>query len=463
MSSKFLSHATRTLGVRLTLWYAGLFVASTTLLVWLAYGLVATSLASRDRESLLEEVEELVAEYRTGGVEGIERFLAAHERAGIAEPFQVRVVGGDRTPQFVKLPDQWADPRLEVLTARLSDDLQLQVGRTTEERDAVLARFRGTAVGILVASAVLGAGGGGLLAWWALRPLRRIIVTVHAIRSGSLNVRVATRGSRDELDELGRLFNDMLDQIATLIRGMQSALDNVAHDLRTPLTRIRGAAEIALRSEGGAAAHRETLADCVEEADQLLTMLNTLMDVSEADAGTLRLTRDLVRVSDLLESVCEVYRYVAEEKGITLALDAPTDLWLDADRSRMRQVVANLIDNAIKYTPAGGRVDVKGVRQGDIARIDVEDSGIGITPAELPNIWDRLYRGDRSRSERGLGLGLSLVRAIVHAHGGHVDVSSTLGGGSRFSITIPPRAVDRPASIPSRASEAPPRKAPTTS
>ena len=463
MFSKLLSRAPRTLGVRLTLWYAGLFVASTTLLFWLAYALVSTSLASRDRESLLEEVDELAAEYRAGGVEGIERFLAGQERAGIAEPFQVRVIGGDGRPHFVKSPNQWADTRLEIVTARLSDELELQVGKTTEDRDAALAKFRGIAVGILVASAVLGAGGGGLLALWALRPLRQIIVAVHAIRSGSLNARVATRGSRDELDELGRLFNDMLDQIASLIRGMQSALDNVAHDLRTPLTRIRGAAEIALRSDGGVAVYRETLADCVEEADQLLTMLNTLMDVSEADAGTLRLTRGAVRMSDLLESVCEVYRYVAEEKGIALTLDAPTDLWLDADRSRMRQAVANLLDNAIKYTPAGGRVDVKGMRQGDIGRIDVGDSGIGITSAELPNIWDRLYRGDRSRSERGLGLGLSLVRAVVHAHGGHVDVSSTLGAGSTFSITIPLRAVDRPASSPSRVSDSPPRKAPTTS
>ena len=192
----------------------------------------------------------------------------------------------------------------------------------------------------------------------------------------------------------------------------------------------------------GADAHREVLADCVEEADQLLTMLNTLMDVSEAEAGTLRLAREPVRVSDLLESVGEVYRYVAEEKGLTLALDVPADLCLDADRSRMRQVVANLLDNAIKYTPAGGRVEVTGARDGDVATIHVEDTGIGITAADLPNIWDRLYRGDQSRSERGLGLGLSLVRAVVHAHGGRVDVSSTLGVGSRFWISLPLKALD---------------------
>jgi signal transduction histidine kinase len=442
MSSRLLSAAARTIGVRLTIWYAALFLAGTTLLLSLAYLLVATSLAAGDREAVREEAQELAAEYRAGGVEGIARFLEAHERAGFVEPFHVRVIGRDGVVHYVKPGDRWADPTLEIVTTRLSDDLELHVGKTALERAAVLARFRRGAVGILVAAAVLGVGGGGVLAVWALRPLRQIIGTVRAIRSGTLDARVPTRGTRDELDELGRLFNDMLDQIAALIHGMQSALDNVAHDLRTPLTRMRGAAEIALRSGGGDAAHREVLADCVEEADQLLTMLNMLMDVSEAEAGTLRLTRTTVRVRDLLDGVVEVYRDVAEDKRITLTLDVGTDLAVDADRSRMRQVIANLLDNAIKYTPAGGRIAVIGARQDEVATIIVADTGIGMTAAELPKIWDRLYRGDRSRSERGLGLGLSLVRAIVHAHGGRVDVTTTPGIGSTFRIALPVRALE---------------------
>jgi len=323
------------------------------------------------------------------------------------------------------------------VTAPLSDDLVLHVGKTTRERDEVLGRFRKSAAGILAAAAVLGVGGGGLLAFWALRPVRQIIATVRAIQAGSLDARVPTRNSADELDQLGRLFNEMLDRISVLIDGMRGALDNVAHDLRTPLTRIRGAAEIALRSDGGSQAHRETLADCVEEADQLLAMLNTLMDISEAEAGALQLTRKPVSLGDLVESVADVYRHVAEDKGVALHLEAPTEVWLLTDRSRMRQAVANLLDNAIKYTPAGGRVEITGLREGDTAVIAVQDTGIGMTAAELPKIWDRLYRGDQSRSERGLGLGLSLVRAVVQSHGGRVEVSSGVGSGSTFRIVLP--------------------------
>ncbi len=464
MSFGRLSRAAHTIGVRLALWYLVFFVAGTSALLWLAYVKVATSLTARDHDSIFAELNELTAEYRAGGVEGIDRFLRDQELSGTAEPFEVRVLAGDGALRFAKPPDRWplfdlsalagaehaamnrvtrlakkggALATLEVMTARLATGDLLQVGKTTDERDEVLQRFRAMAVGILALAAVLGVVGGGALAHWALRPVRHMIATVRVIQAGRLEARVPTNNRGDELDDLGRLFNAMLDRITALIDGMRGTLDDVAHDLRTPLTRLRGAAEIALCSEVESPAYKGALADCVEEVDELLAMLNTLMDVSEASAGTLRLARQAVRLRDLVEGVVDVYRDVAEEKGVTLRCKVSADLSLEADRSRLRQVVANLVDNAIKYTPARGHVEIAGASEGDTVTLTIEDTGIGMTQDELPRIWDRLYRGDRSRSERGLGLGLSVVRAIVQSHGGRVEATSTLGSGSTFRIVLP--------------------------
>jgi signal transduction histidine kinase len=179
----------------------------------------------------------------------------------------------------------------------------------------------------------------------------------------------------------------------------------------------------------------------VEESDRVLVMLNTLMDISEAESGTMQLRREPVPLAEVVARAVDLYRDVADAKGVTLAAIASPDIVVTADRTRLEQVAANLIDNAVKYTPAGGRVDVEVLREADAAVLQVRDTGPGIPADELPRIFDRLFRGDTSRTERGLGLGLSLVKAIVEAHGGAVEVSSELGRGSTFSVSLPINAM----------------------
>lgn len=182
----------------------------------------------------------------------------------------------------------------------------------------------------------------------------------------------------------------------------------------------------------------------------MLVMLNTLMDISEAESGTMQLRREPVDLVEVLERAVDLYKDVADGKGITITLapgqsvgtdetgaDLVRGLLVEGDRPRLEQVAANLIDNAVKYTPDGGRVTVSVTRDGRNAVLRVHDTGVGIPEDEIPLIWDRLFRGDRSRAERGLGLGLSLVRAIVHAHGGTVAVQSDFGRGSTFTVALP--------------------------
>ena len=166
-------------------------------------------------------------------------------------------------------------------------------------------------------------------------------------------------------------------------------------------------------------------------------MLNTLMDISEAESGALQLRREPVPLAEVARRALDLYRDVADAKGVTLSADTRADVVVVADRTRLEQVAANLIDNAVKYTPAGGHVEVDVVRDRDRALLRVRDTGIGIPPEDLPRIWGRLFRGDSSRTERGLGLGLSLVKAIVEAHGGRVEATSTVGRGSSFTVALP--------------------------
>jgi signal transduction histidine kinase len=271
-----------------------------------------------------------------------------------------------------------------------------------------------------------------------VQPIYGLIDVMQGIiRTGRTDTRVPVRDADgDAVDQLSALFNTMLDRINALIAAMGESLDNVAHDLRTPLARLRGVAERALQS-GDPAEQREALSDALEESERILSMLNTMMDISEAEVGAIQLRREPVALRALLAEVVDLYEDVAEARKMTVSLEPGDEVIVGGARDRLRQVFANLIDNAIKYSPESSQVRIQVGRDGGWAVVTVTDVGVGIAAEHLPRIWERLYRADPSRSERGLGLGLSLVRAYVHAHGGQVEARSEPGHGSVFIVRLP--------------------------
>ena len=448
------------LGLRLSLWYAAVFVVSTLLLVLLTYALLASSLAQRDHDIIAATLREYASRYETAGLPALQRSVELEQRTARRERLFVRVLGPDADALFVSVPPDWQDfaldqlsgdeqglaaapardrdAVLEVMSARLMDGTILQVGKSNEIRRALLRQFRVVVGWVSVIAMLIGVLGGLVITRSTLQPIYHLIQVVQGIiRTGRTDERVSGRGpAGDAVDELVVLFNTMLDRITSLIGAMGESLDNVAHDLRTPMTRMRGLAERALQSDDPAA-QREALADCLEESDRILSMLNTLMDISEAETGVLALTREPIELRALATEVIDLYEDVAEAKSVRVALHGEEPVTIGAAPDRLRQVLANLLDNAIKYTPSGGRVDIEVQAEPEQAVITVRDTGIGIAPADLPRIWARLYRADPSRTERGLGLGLSLVKAYVVAHGGTVEASSEPGAGSVFTVRLP--------------------------
>jgi len=456
------------ISVRIGIWYAATSLVGSFLLFLLIGFFLASSLKSKDRELLEAKFQDYSQIFERDGVSGLRTRSSSSEIPDAAR-FLVRLADKSGKTLFLHPPtvsptetnaptvDQietflssqkgegpWLTIKgmdygddIEILSRRLPSGELLQVGKDIEDREDFMKGYARAFFAALVPIFFLSIAIGLLLSNRLLAPIRWLLGTVKEIRGGKEGARVPVRGTTDELDVLARTFNQMIEEKERLVRAMKETLDHVAHDLRTPLMRLQSSAQHGIQSSTNIEACKESLADCQENSELILRMLNAILDISEAEAGTLHLTPEALTAATVIDDVVSLYDFVAEEKQIRLVKDSVCEKVFLADRGRLVQAVANLIDNAIKYSPRGSQVTLSACEADGKIEFRVSDQGPGLTEQELSKVWTRLYRGDQSRSVRGMGLGLSLVRAIAVAHSGDAHAVSNPQGGCSFQIAIP--------------------------
>ncbi len=418
--------------------YMVLFATSVFILMGFIYWATAGYMASQTDETIEAEIIGLAEQYQRQGLNGlisVIRERVARDPNGkaiylfTARDF-IKLAGNiSKWPEDGEVQDGWLNFTLNQDLGWQTEDtrpararvfivpggLRLLVGRDVNEFMAVkqlVERAINFGMGITFALAMFG---GIMMSRSTAKRVELINQTSQRIMQGNLALRIPDRGTNDDFDQLARNLNDMLDRIVQLMEGIRHVSDNIAHDLKTPLTRLRNQLENTLisvqRDED-----RQKVADAVAEADQLLATFNALLRIARLEVGSKVSNFSYFNLSELVQDAGELYEALAEDKEQTLSLSVESGVEITGDRDLLFQTLCNLIDNAIKYTPEGGKIEVTLKNQGKHVSLSVADSGIGIPEEERDKVFQRFYRVAKSRSLPGNGLGLSLVLAVMDLH-----------------------------------------------
>lgn len=326
------------------------------------------------------------------------------------------------------------DP-VRVLLTQLPGDYQLLVARDLNDQQKVLRKIFNTVILTIVVTLILALAVGMIFGQQVLRRIEKVRNTAGEIIDGDLSQRMPVNRRNNEFDQLSRTINSMLQRLEQLMHGMRNVTDNLAHDLRKPLNRIRNRLEVILLENRDEDTYRETIAQTVEDTDELIKTFNALLSIARAESGERRQDWTEVDLSGLLEQMAELYDAAAEEAKLEFSADIEPGLTLHGNRQLLAQAVTNLLDNAMKFTPTGGHVSLCAKHINDKIEIAVEDTGPGIPQNERKHIFERFVRLDSARSTPGSGLGLSLVKAVASLHQAEIDVE-TRNPGARIAMTF---------------------------
>src|SRR5207302_1617674 len=433
----------RTHAFRLAGLYFAVFVLSVLGVLFFVYWTSADFVERQTETTLDAEITGLAEQYAQRGLSGLVQIVAARSAGDRGDGMLYLVANQDGRPLAGNISGWPAGAptgegslsfqiqvpvkgREETHPARgklfvIPDGYRLLVGRDISDAAAFRDRVKTRLVWSGLLALALGLVGGTVMSRNMLRRVEEVNRTAERVIAGNLSDRVPRLGTNDEFDQLAANLNGMLDQIERLMAGMREVTDDVAHDLKTPLARLRARLELALLGPADSAGQTEAIRSAIEEADRLLATFNALLSIAELEAGTRRDDTDPLDLAEVARLAVELYEPVAEENGFVLSLATEPDVRIRGVRHLLSQALANLLDNALKYA-GGGEIEICVFHREGQAVLEVADRGQGIPDADRETVFDRFVRLEPSRTTPGNGLGLSLVRAIVHRHSGTAEL-----------------------------------------